>query len=77
MENALGGLGFAGIIVAQFLAVVAMRSARWNGRPPAPSEALPATMPAPDLRAEGHESNGPSLHDKTEQAPAFRAGSSR
>jgi hypothetical protein len=31
MESILGGLAFAGIIVAQFLAVVALHDGKWNG----------------------------------------------
>jgi hypothetical protein len=31
MEGILGGLAFAGIIVAQFLAVVVLHDGKWNG----------------------------------------------
>ena len=30
MENILGGLAFAGIIAAQFLAIVAVHKAKWE-----------------------------------------------
>ena len=33
MESILGGLAFAGVIAAQFLAVVAVHKTMWNGSP--------------------------------------------
>jgi hypothetical protein len=40
MEVSLGGLAFAGVIAAHFLAVVAAHSARWTSGEPSPSRGI-------------------------------------
>ena len=73
MEDILGSLAFAGLIAAQFVAVIAVHKANRNGSPPAKAALGRRACPVVTCAAEREDKALSSLHEKAMPGLAFRA----